>query len=67
MKAIIHVHQAKMRKGEPAIIIRTYKGSTHHREVSCDGPMRIVQSDVPDRCGARVVIETDTKYLKTKD
>ena len=29
MKHIIHVHQQKVKKGEPAIIDRTYKGSTH--------------------------------------
>lgn len=57
VKAIVHVHQAEMRKGNPAIIIRTYKGSTHHREVKFDGPWTIVQSEVPDSCGARVWIE----------
>lgn len=63
MKATIHVHQWKMRKGEPAIIVRTYKGSTHHRSVRIDGPATVVQSSTPDRCGARVWIEADTKDL----
>jgi len=64
MKCVIHVHQQKMRKGEAAIIVRTYKGSTHYREVRLNGPWRIIQRDEPDRCGARIVIETDTKYIE---
>jgi len=30
---IIHVHQQLIRKGEPAIIVRTYKGSEHFSKV----------------------------------
>jgi len=56
-----------MRKGEPAIINRTYKGSTHHREIRGNGPWRIIQSDEPDSCGARIVIETDTQYLELEE
>ena len=63
MKAVLHVHQAKMRKGEPAIIVRTYKGSTHHRRVSIIGPAVMIQSLVPDACGARVWVETTTDAL----
>lgn len=66
MKAVIHVHQQKIRKNEDAIIIRTYKGSTHHREVELNGPWRIIQTDEPDHCGARVTIVTDTKYIESK-
>jgi hypothetical protein len=66
-KAVVHVHQQAIKNGEPAIIVRTYKGSTHHREVSIDGPCRIVQSNTPDRCGARVWIETDTKHITVQD
>jgi hypothetical protein len=64
MKHILHVHQQKIRKGLDAIIDRTYKGSTHHRRVDiicpcgCDKvAATIVQSDIPDSCGARVWIE----------
>lgn len=63
MKQIIHVHQQKIRKGQPAIISRTYRGSTHHRrlEIRCPGCGEVaavaIQSDTPDRCGARVWIE----------
>ncbi len=61
MKHVIHVHQQKLKKGEAAIIDRTYKGSTHHRRVYVDGPCYIVQPEEPDRCGARVWIETEAE------
>jgi len=63
MKHIIHVHQQNIKKGINAIIDRTYKGSTHHRSLDIQCPncgttsATIVQSDTPDRCGARVWIE----------
>lgn len=63
MKHVIHVHQQKMRKGEAAIIDRTYKGSTHHRRVTIAGPSVIVHSESPDRCGARVWIETEAEVI----
>lgn len=59
MKHVLHVHQQKIKKGEPAIIDRTYKGSTHWSKVRIDGPCIIVHSDAPDKCGARVWIETE--------
>lgn len=63
MKSIIHVHQAKLRKGEPCIIVRTYKGSKHYKKVEIDGPATIIYSDEPDRCGARVVITTNAEVI----
>ena len=63
MKHVIHVHQQKMRKGEAAIIDRTYKGTTHHRRVTIAGPSVIVHSESPDRCGARVWIETEAEVI----
>lgn len=63
MRAIVHVHQQKIRKNEPALIVRTYKGSTHHRRVEINGPAVLVQMTEPDRCGARVWIETDTEFI----
>lgn len=64
MKHIVHVHQQKFRKGEPAIIDRTYQGVTHQYELNLICPCgcghvaaRVVQSEVPDSCGARVWIE----------
>lgn len=63
MKHIIHVHQQKIKKGLAAIIDRTYRGSTHHRQVKIlcpkcgENSATVVQSEEPDRCGARVWIE----------
>tara|TARA_Y100000310_G_scaffold178918_1_gene178891 strand:+ start:105 stop:302 length:198 start_codon:yes stop_codon:yes gene_type:complete len=63
MKHVIHVHQQKIKKGEAAIIDRTYKGSTHHRRLFINGPCVIVHSPTPDRCGARVWIETEAEVV----
>jgi len=66
MKHIIHVHQQKIKKGLDAIIDRTYKGSTHSRGLTISCPhcgqeaAKIVQSDTPDKCGARVWIEAES-------
>lgn len=65
MKHVIHVHQQKIKKGLDAIIDRTYKGSRHSRGVSVMCPScgslaaKVIQSDIPDKCGARVWIEAE--------
>jgi len=65
-RKIIHVHQAEMRKGNPAIIVRTHKGSSHYRTVECDGPFTVTQSDKPlDGCGARVWVTTTAAVIGT--
>jgi predicted RNA-binding Zn-ribbon protein involved in translation (DUF1610 family) len=64
VKHTVHVHQQKIRRGEPAIIDRTYRGSVHQTELAVDCPScgheagRFVQLPVPDQCGARVVFRT---------
>lgn len=63
MKKIIHVHQQLIRKGEPAIIVRTYKGSEHFTRVQINGPSVMVHAPEPDRCGARVWIETEAEVV----
>lgn len=63
MKKIIHVHQQLIKKGEPAIIVRTYKGSEHYSKVEILGPSVMVHSPEPDRCGARVWIETESEVV----
>jgi hypothetical protein len=66
MKHIIHVHQQKIKKGLAAIIDRTYKGSKHSKSITiiCSNcgheAAKVVQSDTPDKCGARVWIEADS-------
>ena len=64
MKHTLHVHQQRIKKGEPAIIDRTYKGSTHHERLEiicpcgCDTVAAVfIHSATPDACGARVWIE----------
>jgi hypothetical protein len=72
MKHIIHVHQQNIKKGLAAIIDRTYKGSKHQRTLDivcphCDNvAATVVQSETPDKCGARVWIEAE-KTGKSND
>jgi hypothetical protein len=67
MRSVIHVHQQEVRKRDPqqhpAIIVRNYKGSTHHTDVTIIGPSRIIHSNTADRCGARVWSETDSEVI----
>ena len=65
-KKVIHVHQQKLRKGENCIIVRDYQGSKHYKEIEIEGPVKVIYSDEPDRCGARVWIETysDVKVIQ---
>lgn len=63
MKKTIHVHQQLIRKDEPAIIVRTYKGSEHFSRVEILGPSVMVHSLTPDSCGARVWIETEAEVI----
>lgn len=57
-KAIVHIHQAKLRKQEPAIIVRRRGKSLHFRSVDILGPSTVVHSPEPDHCGARAWIQT---------
>lgn len=64
MRSVIHVHQQKIKAGKPAIIIRTYRRSTHHTLVTVCCPHcgkeagTFVQTPEPDSCGARVTFVT---------
>lgn len=62
-KAIIHVHQQKIRKGEPAVIVRRRGKSKHFTRVEILGPSVMVHSPIPDSCGARVWIETKADVI----
>ncbi len=59
MKKIIHIHQQKLKKNEPAVIVRTYKGSQHFEKVTIHGPSTVIHSSEPDKCGARAWIRTE--------
>jgi hypothetical protein len=56
----VHVDQALVRKGEPAITVQTSSGPLKGAEAVIHGPSRVVHSpDKPLSCGARVWIETE--------
>lgn len=68
MKAIVHVNRAviaannKTGRDDPAITVRTYKGTSRHKRVRINGPATFVQSmDKPLSCGAKVWVECDFK------
>jgi hypothetical protein len=57
-KAVVHVHQQKIRNGEPSIIVRRRGKSRHFTRVEIDGPVSVIHAEYPDSCGARVTIES---------
>lgn len=63
----IHVHQQNIKRGEPSVIVRTYKGSKHFTRVEVNGPSEIVHTQEPDKCGARVVIVTTAEVVGYRD
>ena len=71
MRAQIHVNmhiiRANKKHGlnDPVITCKTYKTNTYGHQVDIDGPSKVIYSpDKPLSCGARVWIETDSKYVK---
>ena len=68
MKAVIHVHQGEARKHDPenhpAIIVRTYKGSTHHRSIKINGPVTLTHAPEPDKCGATITMNCDYEDIE---
>lgn len=64
MKTLIHVHQQRLKKNLPPIIIRTYKGVEYASEVSIEGPSKIIWQEKPLDCGARCWISTESKVTK---
>tara|TARA_R100000458_G_C8246241_1_gene224144 strand:- start:608 stop:790 length:183 start_codon:yes stop_codon:yes gene_type:complete len=57
MKHQVHIHQQRLRKGLPAIIHRTYKGSEYHKEFEIPKGAKVIQPEKPLSCGARAWIE----------
>jgi len=57
VKHQVHIHQQRLRKGLPAVIHRTYKGSEYHREFKIPQGATVIQPDKPLPCGARAWIE----------
>lgn len=65
--AIIHVHQQRIKQGLPSVIVRRRGKSRHFSRVEIHGPSTMIHSPIPDRCGARVWIESKadiTGYLE---
>jgi hypothetical protein len=58
MLSRVYVHKRRLRRGEPAIAVRTYRGVTYHREVIGNG-YRIVQQPCPRCPVVKVYLETD--------
>ncbi len=70
MKKRIHVNQGVIRSNRkngtdnPPITVKTYKSNTYAREVSIEGPSRLIYNpDNPLSCGARLWIETEASVL----
>lgn len=66
-RAVVHVHQQRIRQGLPAIIVRRRGKSRHFTRVEIQGPSTVVHSQCADSCGARVVIETRGEILCYND
>ena len=72
MKTIIHVNQhvikanAKNGTNDPVLTVKTYKANTYAHEVAIKGPSKVVYSEKPLSCGARVWIETQAEVLCTQ-
>ena len=67
MKTIIHVNQhvikanAKNGTNDPVLTVKTYKDTTYAHEVLINGVSKVVYSEKPLSCGARVWIETQAE------
>lgn len=66
-KAVIHVHQQRIKQGLPSVIVRRRGKSRHFTRVEIDGPSVMIHSTIPDSCGARVWIETHAPVVGILD
>lgn len=73
MKTIIHVNQhvikanAKNGTNNPVLTVKNYKENRYAHEVTINGPSKVVYSEKPLPCGARVWIETQAEVLCTQN
>jgi hypothetical protein len=71
MKTIIHVNQHNIKRNRkyktnlPVITVKNNDGNTYCHEVEIKGPSKVVHSEKPLSCGARVWIETESE-VRTK-
>jgi hypothetical protein len=67
VKTIIHVNQhvikanAKNGTNDPVLTVKTYKENRYAHEVTINGSSKVVYSEKPLSCGARVWIETQAE------
>jgi hypothetical protein len=67
MKTIIHVNQhvikanAKNGTNDPVLTVKNYKENRYAHAVFVNGPSKVVYSEKPLSCGARVWIETQAE------
>ena len=73
MKAKIHVNMHVIRSNkknnadDPPLTVKTYKENRKAKEVSINGPSKVVYSpEKPLSCGARVWIECDNEDVQIK-
>ncbi len=68
VKKQIHVHQQRIRKGLPALIVRIggQSRSEYFHDVSVEGPCVVTQPGKQLSCGAKVWIETESRVVATR-
>jgi hypothetical protein len=68
VKKQIHVHQQRIRKGLPALIVRIggQSRSEYFHDVSVEGPCVVIQPGRQLSCGAKVWIETESRVVATR-
>ena len=70
MKCIIHINQHVIRNNskhglnDPCVTVKTYKSNEYFTSVEIVGPSKIVTTNKPLSCGAKVWIETKYKHIK---
>lgn len=62
-RAVIHVHQQLIKKGEPAVIVRRRGKAKHFTRIEINGPSTMIHSPIPDSCGARVRLTTHAEVI----
>lgn len=65
----LHVHQQRLRSGQPALIVRTSRGSEsmYWTTVTVNGETRLVQPGGKLSCGARAWMETTDEVVAVLD
>ena len=61
----IHVHQQRLRAGQPALIVRIggTSRSEYYEWVSVNGPSSVIQPATPLACGARAWMQTKSEVV----